>query len=216
MLCGRAVRSMSSIASQTPMSCCSAINASTCTRTSNVMSSTVPLGFVVSARSVDWPEKSPPSVNLRSAGGDQQRVISTVAGTYSDRCGGSWSRTGTLRPAPASYTATTATHSPVAGRHHRKRKRHARATLRHVPRPVYGVMRCLVHAVTRSPRVVIERERPPGRTTRPAGRTARPGRSTTRTTPHRPGTAQRQLRNGTHLRCVQLIGVQCEGPKPSA
>ncbi|AJC57128.1 hypothetical protein GZL_04550 [Streptomyces sp. 769] len=55
---------------------------------------------------------------------------------------------------------------------------------------MYGVMRCLVHAVTRAPRVVIEREGPPGRTTRPAT-TARPDRSTT---PHQPGAVQPQLR----------------------
>ena len=39
-----------SIASQTPMSFCAAISASTCTRTSEAMSSIVPAGFVVSVR----------------------------------------------------------------------------------------------------------------------------------------------------------------------
>lgn len=162
MLRGTVGRSISSIASQTPMSCCSAINASRCTRTSDVMSSTLPMGFVVSARSVDWPEKIPPSVNLRSTDGDQQRVITTVAGTYSERCGVSWGRTGTLRRTPASNTATTATHSQEAGTAPRRRNRQARATPRHVPRSAYGVMRCLVHAVTSDPRGVIEMRSTPG------------------------------------------------------
>ncbi|GGU92319.1 hypothetical protein GCM10010211_68860 [Streptomyces albospinus] len=45
---------------------------------------------------------------------------------------------------------------PGGGMALRKRKRHARATPRHVPRSAYGVMRCLVHGVTRDPRVVID------------------------------------------------------------
>lgn len=167
MLCGTGGRSISSIASQTPMSCCSAINASTCTRTSDVMSSIVPMGFVVSTRSGDWPESSPPSVNLRSTDGDQQRVITTVAGTYSERCGSSWGRTGTLRRAPASNTPTAATHSQAAGAAPRKRKRHTHATPRHVSRSAFGVMRCLVHAVTSDPRGVIDARSTPGSTAGP-------------------------------------------------
>lgn len=62
------------IASQTPMSFCAAISASactrstTCTRTSEAMSSIVPTGFMVSGRPLSWPKNAPEGNYLRSTG----------------------------------------------------------------------------------------------------------------------------------------------------
>lgn len=70
------------IASQTPMSFCAAISASactrstTCTRTSEAMSSIVPTGFMVSGRPPSWPKNAPEGNYLRSTGRARTGVFS--------------------------------------------------------------------------------------------------------------------------------------------